>query len=194
MYSLSIQFLHDLVIPFLFHLRVPVEVEMRRVPVSRFRFPTALLYRPVYLPVDITYTKEYACAMQHTPGEFQCGICLVFLAQPVESHQCDFLVAYRYGVHIPVQFNVRQLLFRSLSRFASTPKWILNMSRLKQIGELYSTRCHRVKWLSENDHLKYPDSEPNCGLVFLFIRNLFTSTMCLAVRRMFRISTNAICE
>ena len=27
------------------------------------------------------------------------------------------------------------------------------MSRLKQIGELYSTRCHRVKWLSENDHL-----------------------------------------
>lgn len=52
------------------------------------------------------------------------------------------------------------------------------MRRLKQTGELYSICCHSVKWLPENDHLKYPDSEPNCGLVFLFIRNLFTSTMC----------------
>ena len=34
----------------------------------------------------------YACAMQHTPCEFQCGICLVFLAQPVESHQRDLSV------------------------------------------------------------------------------------------------------
>jgi len=29
---------------------------------------------------------------QHTPCEFQCGICLVFLAQPVESHQRDLSV------------------------------------------------------------------------------------------------------
>ena len=71
---------------------------------------------------------------------------------------------------------------------------MLNMRRLKQSGELYSNRCHRVKWLSENDHLKYPDNEPNSGLAFLFIRNLFTSTMCPAVRRMFSIYTNAICE
>ena len=37
----------------------------------------------------------------------------------------------------------------------------------------------QVKWLSENDHLKYPDNEPNSGLAFLFIRNLFTSTRCV---------------
>ena len=56
--------------------------------VARFRQLTGI----VYLPVDITYAKRYACAMQHTPCEFQCGICLVFLAQPVESHQRDLSV------------------------------------------------------------------------------------------------------
>ena len=44
------------------------------------------------------------------------------------------------------------------------------------------------------DEHPVPDHEPNSGLGFLFIRNLFTSTMCPAVRRMFSISTNAICE
>src|SRR5699024_3610094 len=89
---LTIQFLHDLVIYFLFHFRIPVEVEISRVSVSCPWHSSALLYCPVYLPVDITYAKRYACAMQHTPCEFQCGICLVFLAQPVESHQCDLSV------------------------------------------------------------------------------------------------------
>ena len=97
--SLSIQFLHYLVIPFLFHLRAPVEVEIRRVPLSRFRFPSALLYRHVYVPVDITYAERYACIPQQAPCKFQRGSFLVFLAQPVESHQRDFPVAYRYRIH-----------------------------------------------------------------------------------------------
>ncbi|MCA5987765.1 hypothetical protein KFX41_19145, partial [Bacteroides thetaiotaomicron] len=36
--------------------------------------------------------------MQHTSGKFQRGILPVVLAEPVESHQRDFPVAYRYGV------------------------------------------------------------------------------------------------
>ena len=51
--------------------------------------------------VDITYAKRYACALQHTPCEFQCGICLVFLAQPVESlsliHILDVYKRQAYG-------------------------------------------------------------------------------------------------
>ena len=67
------------------------------------------------------------------------------------------------------------------------------MRWLKQNGELYSIRCHRVKWLSAYDHLKYPDNEPNRGLTFLCMSILFTSVMLLAVRIVFSISTNAIC-
>ena len=61
---LTIQFLHDLVIYFLCHFRIPVEVEISRVSVSCSWHSSALLYCPVYLPVDITYAKRYACAMQ----------------------------------------------------------------------------------------------------------------------------------
>ena len=124
--------------------------------------------------------------IRRDPSCRPCGAC----RKPSARFPCCLSLWCPY----PVQFSVRLSLFRSLLRLASIPKWMLNMRRLKQTGELYSIRCHSVKWLPENDHLKYPDSEPNCGLVFLFIRNLFTSTMCLAVRRMFRISTNAICE
>ena len=45
------------------------------------------------------------------------------------------------------QFNTSESL--PLSRLASVPKWMLNMRCLKQRGELYSIRCHNVKWLSE---------------------------------------------
>lgn len=47
----------------------------------------------------------------------------------------------------------------------------------KQTGELYSTRCHSVKWLPAYDHLKYPDSEPYAGLAFRCMSILFTSMM-----------------
>ena len=63
----------------------------------------------------------------------------------------------------------------------------------KQTGELYSTRCHSVKWLPAYDHLKYPDSEPYAGLAFRCMSILFTSMMLFATRRVFSISTNAIC-
>ena len=63
LFSLSIQFLHYLVIFFLFHFRVPVEVEICRVPVSRSWQSSALPYRHVYVPIDIAYTERNACAM-----------------------------------------------------------------------------------------------------------------------------------
>ena len=59
--SLSVQFLHYPVVSFLFHLRIPVEVEMRRVPVSSPRLSSALLYSHVYVPVDIAYAERDAC-------------------------------------------------------------------------------------------------------------------------------------
>lgn len=42
------------------------------------------------------------------------------------------------------QLNVMVSLFLSL--LASIPKWMLNMRCPKQRGELYSMRCHSVKW------------------------------------------------
>ena len=33
-----------------------------------------------------------------------------------------------------------------LKHFFPIPKWMLNMRCPKQIGELYSRRCHSVKW------------------------------------------------
>ena len=45
---LTIQFLHDLVIYFLCHFRIPVEVEISRVSVSCSWHSSALLYCPVY--------------------------------------------------------------------------------------------------------------------------------------------------
>lgn len=45
-------------------------------------------------------------------------------------------------------FQLNVILSLCLSRLASVPKWMLNMRCPKQTGELYSTRCHSVKWLS----------------------------------------------
>ena len=116
-----------------------------------------------------------------------CSLCTA-CRKPLLRFLCFLSLSYSY---IPIQLSVG--LSRSLSRLASIPKWILNMRCPKQTGELYSTRCHSVKWLPAYDHLKYPDSEPYAGLAFRCMSILFTSMMLFATRRVFSISTNAIC-
>ena len=127
------------------------------------------------------------CAMQQhrqvsarNPSCRPCGAC--------RKPSARFPVAYRYGVHILFSL-VSDCLFPFPVAACQYPEMDAEYAPAEADRELYSIRCHSVKWLPENDHLKYPDSEPNCGLVFLFYPGTCSHPRCAFCRqRMFRIS------
>ena len=110
------------------------------------------------------------CCRPHVVGMLPSFYLLGF---GIVCHSCNYLVT-----HIDM-FLVHYRIVSFPVTACQHPEMDAEYAPAEAERRVVFHRCHRVKWLSENDHLKYPDNEPNSGLAFLFIRNLFTSRCAL---------------
>ena len=73
-------FFHEFFVFLFFHFCFSAEMEICRIPISRYRLTSVLAQCRIYFPICITYTERDVRVLEQSTGQFQRRILLSLMA------------------------------------------------------------------------------------------------------------------